>query len=1100
MSRLFLTLCVAFLFIINVRSQQKLTYETGFTLAQQALEASQQEKYEVAIGFYKRISPNDSLYASSFVTISYYNLLQEKYEEALQAINKGLEVANPSTRLGLYLNKGISYEGLKSYEKAKETYEEALKEYPKSYKLRYNLSIMNEKLGQEDAAFNNLMLTLEANPFFEKAALKLGNKYREQNKRAQALLLYNLYLMFSPDGDRSFAVLKMANSLVATMNDLDGKIYDITEDDSFFDTCNLIIESQLPLKDDFEITSDLTIPFTKQTYAILTQLNKQPFEGDSRLWSELIIPFYTWINDNNYFEIFSYTTAYSIENEDFKKIIKKKVDEIKEFLPLANTKWTQLSSKDKVVIGGKTKHILKNFEEGLITGLGEVNSQGTTTGDWEYFNDQGLRIAQGKFKDGQREGQWEWYHDTGVIKEIGQYNEGKAQGVFETYHKNGNKKHTINFSKGEFDGAYASHAETGALQETRQYVAGAMNGMRRFFYEADSDLVYYEYPIVNGKAEGDYKEYYPDGTISKTMTLVNDYSQGEEKLFHYNGQLSAVAAYTKGNYQGPFTKYHTTGEIETTGFYTNGKFSGEHKTFFPNGMIKEQTSYDVGDLEGAYLVYDRYGKLISDFAYKKGFLKEYTYFDKKGTVLVSEKRKSGELFYKGYDESRSLIAQGIYDVKGGKKGEWSFFNTYGVIKEKGMFEENQTLGAYTLYHPNGAKQDVSNYNEGVLDGYEVIYYPFGQIKSQSYYKEGLREGRMISYHVNGAIQTENYYHKGNLNGDQKYYDANGILTATVLFDYGTIVSETVYKKDGTILEKIDKRSPSEDFIEYHYDNGKALSNSSYKNGLYHGSHKEYDYYGNLRVEGIYINNKLDGPVTSYYASGGIKNKRLFAQDLLDGHYIQYYENGKVEDSTYYHNGLEKGFSTNYNKKGVKTGELFYVDGLLHGARTFYGEEKGAVQLIRYYDYGKLIGYSYLDTSGKELPMIALPQGTGKVVSYFSNGSKGRIITYKNGLNQGEYLGYYENGQLERKHSYVDDAIHGDGFTYYPNGKLKTTSSFFHGYKQGLQKSYYTNGSIEEESNYIAGQRDGERHYYNEQGKKTKTEVYFNGKVIESKSF
>lgn len=1100
MSRLFFTLCLASFLLTNARSQEKLTYETGTTLAIASRTLVDEKKYDEAIKIYQKILPNDSLYASSFVTIPYYHLLQEKYKEALETINKGLEVADPSTRLGLYLNKGISYEGLESYKRAKETYEEALKEYPKSYKLRFNLSIMNEKLGQKDEAFNNLIRTLEANPFFEKAALKLGNMYKEQNKRAQALLLYNLYLFLSPDSENSFAVLKMANSLVGTMNDLDGKTYEITNDDTLFNTYNLIIESQLALKEDFKIESDLTIPFTKQTYAILNQLKKQPFEGDSRLWSELIIPFYTWINENNYFKNFSYTTAYSIENEDFKKVVEKNVDEIKEFLSLGYTKWTQLSSKDDIVIEGKTKHFLKNYDNGVITGQGELDDQGTTSGNWQYFNKQGQLIAKGKFIDGKREGNWEWYYNTGNLKETGQYSKGLSEGIFETYHKNGNKKNRINFSRGEVDGAYVSHSETGALQESRQYVGGVMNGMRRFFYEADSDLVYYEYPIKDGKANGAYKEYYPNHTVSKTMTLVNGYSQGEEKSYYYNGQLSAVATYTNDSYQGPFTTYFTTGEVETTGFYTDGKFNGEHKTFFPSGVIREQSQYDAGDLEGSYLVYDRDGNLLSDFIYKKGYLKEYTFFNKKGVVLVSEKRKSGELYYKDYDTSRTLIAEGVYDVKGGKKGEWSFFNTYGVLKEKGIFNENETNGTYTLYYPSGAQQDVSNYKEGVLEGYEAIYYPFGQIKSQSYYSKGLREGRMISYYPNGMIQTENYYHKGNLNGDQRYYDVNGKLAASVLFDFGITVSETVYKKDGTVLEKIDKRSSTRDFITYHYDNGKVLSNSSFKYGLYHGSHKEYDFYGNLRVEGIYVNNKLDGPVTSYYASGAIKDKRVYAQELLEGSYVEYYENGNVEDSTYYHNGLQKGLSKNYNKEGIKTGELFYVEGLLHGARSFYGEEKGTLQLMRYYEYGKLIGYSYLDTNGKELPMIALPQGTGKVVSYFSNGSKGRIMTYKDGLNQGEYLGYYENGKLERKHSYIDDAIHGDGFTYYPSGNLKTESSFFHGYKQGLQKSYYANGTIEEESMYTVGQRDGERHYYDEQGKKTKTEVYFNGKIIESQSF
>lgn len=1100
MFKLFLPSLLALLFFVNARSQEKLIYETGATLVDKARILLEQEEYDEAIKVYQKISPNDSLYTNAFVTRSYYQLLQGNFNESLEVIEEGLKVADPASRRGLLVNKGVCYDGLEEYDRAKEVYKQALKEYPRSHKLRYNLSRMNYKLEEKEETYHNLILTLEANPFYEKTLLQLGNMYREQNKRAEALLLYNLYLLFSPDGKNSLAVLQTANDMVGEIKNLDGNTYAITKDDALFETHNLLIESQLALKKDFEISNGLNIPFSKQTFALLKQLQKESFKGESRLWSELIIPYFEWINENNHFGNLSYTTGYSIENAEIKKVIVKKIDDIKEFLPKAYSKWTELSAKESVAANGKESSIKRDYLDGLLTAEGEVNDQGKQIGAWVFYNDSGQVIAKGKFIDGKRDGNWEWYHENGVLKEKGQYVQGLEEGKYEFFHDNGNRSLTVNFKAGKLEGPYDLYALTGALQERRMYKEGEIEGIRRFFYECDENLLYYEYTLKDGKAHGPYKELYPNGKLLKTMTIVNDYAEGKENLYHYNGQLAATTNYSKGNYTGPFTTYYNTGEKESTGFYEDGEYTGVRNVYFPDGSLREKYQYQGGKLEGSYLVYDRDGAVLSDFNYKNGLLREYTFFDKNGKVMESQKKKSGELYYKGYDPARSLLAQGLYDIKGGKKGDWKFYYTSGVLKEEGSYKENRVDGPNTLYYPNGAKQDRSNYKEGVLVDYEVTYYPFGQIQSQAYYKEGLRDGRMYTYHPNGQINVENYYHKGKLNGTQKYFDYNGKPTGETFYKFGVVMSETIFKSDGTILEKIDKFSNQGETLTYHYENGEIETSSAYKYGIYHGPHKEYDFYGNISAEAMYVNNNFDGPVISYYAGGGIKQKQLYVNGILNGPNIQYYKNGKVQDSTFYKNGVEEGFSEYFNENGVKTGALFYVDGSLHGARKFYGEEKGQLQLIRFYDYGKLIGYSYLDTTGKEVPMIDLPEGTGKVVSYFSNGTKGREMTYEQGLNQGEYNAYYENGQIERKHNYLDNNIHGKALKYYPDGTLKSETVYFHGYKQGVEKLFYKNGNLKEESTYRSSEPDGERHYYNEQGEKTKTEVYFNGKIIKSQSF
>jgi len=196
----------------------------------------------------------------------------------------------------------------------------------------------------------------------------------------------------------------------------------------------------------------------------------------------------------------------------------------------------------------------------------------------------------------------------------------------------------------------------------------------------------------------------------------------------------------------------------------------------------------------------------------------------------------------------------------------------------------------------------------------------------------------------------------------------------------------------------------------------------------------------------------------------------------------------------------EGTALEYSEKGVKIGEATYINNQAHGPRKFFGKEKGTLQLIRFYDKGKLIGYSYLDKEGNELPMIALPNGTGKIISYYPNGKIAREMTYEKGEIQGEYTAYYENGNLERKHNNVDDDYHGIAYTYYPDGTTKTETSYTYGYKQGLEKKYYPNGTIKQEINYKNDERSGKAQYYDEQGNKTKAEHYFDEEIVTSQTF
>ncbi|HET8803558.1 MAG TPA: hypothetical protein VFM72_03200 [Aequorivita sp.] len=84
----------------------------------------------------------------------------------------------------------------------------------------------------------------------------------------------------------------------------------------------------------------------------------------------------------------------------------------------------------------------------------------------------------------------------------------------------------------------------------------------------------------------------------------------------------------------------------------------------------------------------------------------------------------------------------------------------------------------------------------------------------------------------------------------------------------------------------------------YFDNGKIAGELNYKNGVLHGKEKTYSEDGVLLKEFNYVNGKLNGSVTYYDVSGNISIKGQYKNNLQDGLW-KYYRNGKLtEERTY----------------------------------------------------------------------------------------------------------------------------------------------------------------------------------------------------------
>ncbi len=71
--------------------------------------------------------------------------------------------------------------------------------------------------------------------------------------------------------------------------------------------------------------------------------------------------------------------------------------------------------------------------------------------------------------------------------------------------------------------------------------------------EMDSSKI--EFDVVNGKKEGSFRSYYPNGQILMSGGMKNNRNEGEWKYFYDNGQIESFGLFKNDRADGKWTWY-----------------------------------------------------------------------------------------------------------------------------------------------------------------------------------------------------------------------------------------------------------------------------------------------------------------------------------------------------------------------------------------------------------------------------------------------------------------------------------------------------------------------------------------------------------------
>ena len=985
MKYLLLTSC---LFIACcVFGQEKVTYINNETRIKQLSEKLNNEDYDGVIELLKQVNENDSSYSSNLVTLTYYYALQEQHDSVIAIADKVLlSFPENENRSNFINNKATALIGKKEYQAAIDVLNEGVKSYPKKYLFQYNLGIAYEGLKNYKKAVEAFQESIIINPYHQTSHLKLGLLAYQEGKITKALMCFDFYLLLNLDGAGATKKLSTINTLLASKNNAEKPKSNLAfENDHDFDQVDLILDNHLALNKKYKISNKIKLAVVKQNHVFFEKLEKYKSKEEG-FWDQKYLPFFQWVKQNNSFDQMAYTLSLATEYPTYKKEVSKRMYTIKAFVKTYYAGLGDYFGKNEELFRGKKQEVTYTYFDNKLQAIGLVDENDKMIGEWDVYNENGKVIGKGAFNDEfKKEGEWNWYYESGILKANEHYVSGELDGVLHYYQVNGRLDQVIHYNKGEVEGEYRAHNKAGALTYKKEFKAGVLEDFRSYYRIGEQypeEIV----PYNNGVVEGKVMNYYENGQLYGELNYSKDLKEGDGKKYYSNGALFSQSTYVADELSGFYEEFDINGTVTFNVNTKDGFFDGPAKEYYPDGTLSEERNYSNGKLDGAYKGYDIDGKLNYEFTYRNDHLIAYKFYTKEGKILKEGKKQKGEFYYEGYYPNENKKGEGLYDINGGKVGEWKFYDHNGTLKEKETYNDGVLEGALIRYYPNGEIKSQAEYKDGNIEGYYISYYTNKQMEEQGWYENDALVGKWLSYYPDGKLLSSHYYHKGLQHGDQKYYAADEKLMFVEHFEFGKHLFTTFYKSNGNRHEVINYDQDSSFTIVYHYENDKINAEFNYLYGVKHGDYKGYHFGGEKSAVGAYLNGEQHGEWIWYYENGKVKTKGTFVVGNKHGSWAYYHENGQKSKDELFEYGDETGLWKSYNENGIQTREYTYKYGEEHGPTKFFNDD-GVLQLIRYYNMGQVIGYSYLDKTGQPVPMIPIENETGKIVSYYANGTK-----------------------------------------------------------------------------------------------------------------
>jgi antitoxin component YwqK of YwqJK toxin-antitoxin module len=398
---------------------------------------------------------------------------------------------------------------------------------------------------------------------------------------------------------------------------------------------------------------------------------------------------------------------------------------------------------------------IKYYPHGNVKYTVEVRN-GKWNGASKNYNEQGVLVAEGMWKDDKKEGAFSFYDESGVLTSRERYAyDALKEATF--YHTNGKERRTYQYLMDKRSGKSLAYDELGNLVEEAFYIADKLFGsFKQYVKGVESFSAFYS----NDTLKGLY-----------TKTLFNDrgerYAQerGTYKDGFQEGKILAIYDKTKDtlwckhfvNSQpvGPWKFYSVDGALTKTILFNSGTESQEIR--FENG--KPVHNVQNNGLENKMWKFR--------YTYEQEGEKRELNF----AVPFSEMYSGGELFDFFNTETQLYYAATVLDALH-KNGKYSLENS--TIRMEGSFNQDRPVGIWkrTFLATNASSETVFDENgKDLLERFTnkkgkpfsgSITYQDGDYLVKISVKKGLKEGVTTIKNTKDGSTKQWMYQAGNL--------------------------------------------------------------------------------------------------------------------------------------------------------------------------------------------------------------------------------------------------------------------------------------------------------------------------------------------------
>ena len=470
-----------------------------------------------------------------------------------------------------------------------------------------------------------------------------------------------------------------------------------------------------------------------------------------------------------------------------------------------------------------------------------------------------------------------------------------------------------------------------------------------------------------------------------------------------------------------------------------------------------------------------------------------------------------------YFENGLISSEGT--MRNGKPdGYWKTYYDNKVLKSEGNRNNFELDSVWIFYNTNGSIAMEINYKNGKKDGVKKRYNNDTILISEENFYNDLKNGVSIFNYPDGKTQEKINYENNYKQGKTYEYSEDGHIITIITYENDFIVNQEQ-------INRKDLRGLKTGTWKLFYDNGFVKLEGKYMNDKLEGFFREFSSDGKLLntykyTDGELVENALEQTdikvEKEYYPGAKIKSEMTLVNGIPNGVYRKYSIAGDITDAAIYRNGniIGKGIVDKQGKMQNKWTE-FYLLPFKKGGDTELKKAEG-----NYENGTKKDEWVYYHENGnieqKGFYINGRPHGIWKW--YYESGNLLREEEFENGKENGFLLEYSDSGKIITKGSYTDGVKEGmweygmgnyreqgnykdgkkDGVWkhyYLNNGVINFEGEFIDGNPNGKHKYYYENGKVKEEGNFIMGAKDGQWENYDKEGNIILISTYESGREL-----